>query len=168
MFIFTDIIMIKKIFLILTYYVHILIKKIIGYRSQDKLGHRAICKDYINSEWFMDRLGATCNMCNCELIYNIQATGAITSNITADRIDNNISHSLNNCKLCCVRCNAGKSNFNKFGKREIKNTIEFKIDDNINFIDDVKDVKNTIEFKIDDNIDFINDVEDIKIEDVKN
>jgi hypothetical protein len=41
-----------------------------------------------------------------------------------------------------VRCNASKSNFNKFGKREIKNTIDFKLDYNIGFI-------------LDDNIDFI-------------
>ena len=116
------------IFLIIIYYVHILRKKIVGYKGQDKLGHREICKDYITSDWFCDNLGATCNICKCELIYNIHANGAVSSNITADRINNNICHSLNNCKICCVRCNASKSNFNKFGKREIKN-------DNIEFLD---------------------------------
>jgi hypothetical protein len=93
MFIFTDIITIRILSLIITYYVHSLINQIFGYKSQDKLGHREILTDYINSDWFFDKLGATCNMCNCELIYNINANGAITSNITADRIDNNISHS---------------------------------------------------------------------------
>jgi hypothetical protein len=103
-------------------------KQIVGYRMQDKLGHREISKDYITSDWFFDKLGATCNICKCELIYNIGASGAVSSNITADRIDNNISHSLKKCKICCVRCNACKSKFNKFGKRESKN-------DNISFVD---------------------------------
>jgi hypothetical protein len=98
------------------------------------LGHRAICKDYINSDWFFDKLGATCNRCNGELIYNIGANGAITSNITADRIDNNIGHSLSNCKICCVRCNASKSNF-RSGKREIKAVIDLPLDETIEFID---------------------------------
>jgi hypothetical protein len=93
---------------------------IIGYRMQDKLGHGEILKYYITSNWFMDKLGATCNMCKCELIYTIHENGAITSNITADRIYHNIYHSFNNCKICCVRCNASKYNFNKFGSREIK------------------------------------------------
>jgi hypothetical protein len=74
-------------------------KQVSNYKLQEKLGKRKILTDYINGDWFIDKLGATCNMCNCELIYNIQANGAITSNITADRIDNNISHSLNNCKI---------------------------------------------------------------------
>ena len=110
-------------------------KKIVGYKIQDKAGHREIVKDYINSDWFIDKLGSTCNICKCELIYNIHANGSMTSNITADRIDNNISHSVSNCKICCVRCNASKSNFNKFGKREIKNKVECKIYDNIDFVD---------------------------------
>ena len=79
-----------------------------------------MCKDYITSDWLIGNLGSTCNICKCELIYDIHANGATTSNITADRINNNISHSLNNCKICCVRCTASKSNFNKFGKRKIK------------------------------------------------
>jgi hypothetical protein len=67
-----------------------------GYKVQDKLGHREICKDYINSDWFFDKLDGTCNRCTGELIYNINANGAITSNITADRINNNICHSVKN------------------------------------------------------------------------
>jgi hypothetical protein len=42
-----------------------------GYKVQDKLGHREICKDYINSDWFFDKLDGTCNRCNGELIYII-------------------------------------------------------------------------------------------------
>jgi hypothetical protein len=91
-------------------------------------------KDYITSVWLFDKLGATCNRCNGELMYNINANGAITSNITADRIDNNICHSVKNFKICCVRCNASKSNF-RFGKREIKAAIDFTVDENIEFID---------------------------------
>ena len=103
-------------------------KKINNYKIQDKLGHREICKDYINSNWFFDNLDETCNICKCELTYKLHGNGTITSNITADRINNNICHSIDNCKICCVRCNTSKSNFNKYGKREIKA-------DNIEFID---------------------------------
>ena len=77
---------------------------------------------------FCYNFGATCNICKCELIYTIHANGAKTSNSTADRISNNISHSLNTCKLCCVRCNTSTSKFDKFGTREIKH-------DNIGFVD---------------------------------
>ena len=81
------------------YFLHIE-QQIVGYKVQDKLGTRDIVKDfYINSDWFFDNLGATCNICKRELIYNIHTNGAITSNITADRINNNISHSLNSCKI---------------------------------------------------------------------
>ena len=92
---------------------------------QDKLGHPDICKVYITSDCFFDNLGKTCNTCKCELIYNMHANGAITLHITADRTNNNISHSLSNCKLCCVRCNASKSNVNKVETREIKDTMDF-------------------------------------------
>ena len=57
----------------------------------------------------------------------------MSSTITADRINNNICHSLNNCKICCVRCNASKSNVNKVETREIKDTMDFNQDDNIDF-----------------------------------
>ena len=73
---------------------------------QDKFGNRESCKDYSTSDWFFDNLGATCNICTCELLYTTHANGAVTSTITADRINNNMSHSLNKCKICCVRCNA--------------------------------------------------------------
>ena len=57
-----------------------------------------VCKDYITSDWFYN-LGATCNICKCELIFNIHANGAVSSTITADIIFNNIDHSLSNCKI---------------------------------------------------------------------
>ena len=78
---------------------------------KDNIGRREICKVYITSDRFGGNLGATCNICKCELIYNTHANGAVSSTITADRINNNICHSLNNCKICCVRFNAIKSNF---------------------------------------------------------
>ena len=95
---------------------------------QDKVGHREICKDYIINDWCVDNLGSTCHICRCQLLYTIHANGAVTSNITADIVNNNISHSLNNCKMCCGICNASKSNFNNFGQREIKH-------DNIDVVD---------------------------------
>ena len=65
-------------------------KQIIYYNMQEKLGHREIVKDYINSDWFFNNLGKPCNICKCELIYNIYNC-VITSIYTADRINNNKS-----------------------------------------------------------------------------
>ena len=100
-------------------------KKINNYKIQDKMGHREICKEYIDSNWFFNNLDKPCNICKGELSYKLHGNGAMTSNITADRINNNICHSVNNCQICCVRCNVNKSNFNKYGKREIKDNVEF-------------------------------------------
>ena len=100
---------------------------------KDNLGHREIREVYITSDWLFDNLGKTCNTRKCELIYNMHANGAITSHITADSMNNNVSHSLSNCKKWCVICNASKSNFNKFEKREIKDTMDFNQDDNTDF-----------------------------------
>jgi hypothetical protein len=62
--------------------------------------------NYITRDWFLDSVGKTCNACKCEFIYIIHANSWVAANITADRINNNISHSLDNCKICCVMCNA--------------------------------------------------------------
>ena len=54
----------------------------------------------------------------------------MSSIITADRINNKIGHSLSNCEICCMRCNASTSDVNRVGRREIKI-------DNIEFIDNI-------------------------------
>ena len=48
----TDILIINMISLIIIHYVHILKTKIVGYKIQDKLCKREICKDYSTSDCF--------------------------------------------------------------------------------------------------------------------
>jgi hypothetical protein len=117
---FTDTIIIHMLSLMLIHYLHSLIQNIIWYKTQDKLGNREMLKDnYITSEWCLHSLGRTCNECKCEFTYTIHANGDITSTITTDRTNNNISHSRDNCNICCVRWNASKSNFNKLGNGKL-------------------------------------------------
>jgi hypothetical protein len=77
-----------------------LIHKIIGHRAQDKLGNcEMFTNNYSTRDCLLDSFGRTCKECKRECIYTIHANGAITSNITADRINNNISHSRDNCNV---------------------------------------------------------------------
>ena len=72
-------------------------KKINGYRQQDKATKRLISKDnYITMDWFKHCFGTNCK-CGVELIYEY-TKGNITSNLTADRIDNDEDHNLCNIK----------------------------------------------------------------------
>ena len=84
-------------------------KKINGYRQQDKAAKRLISKDnYITMDWLKKCFGTNCK-CGVEFIYEY-TKGNITSNLTADRIDNDEDHNLCNIKPLCVLCNTSKSN----------------------------------------------------------
>ena len=83
--------------------------KIQGYKQQDKAAGRAIDKDkYITSEWFIERLNDICPSCNEDFKFKF-TNGKITdSDITADRLNNDISHEIDNCRICCQLCNNTK------------------------------------------------------------
>ena len=94
--------------------------KIDGYIQQDKKTKRYNPVNYIDVEWFSNRLdmiyldGSTfkkqCPDCNLpfELFFN--ENNDILSNISADRKDNNLGHNKSNIRLCCVKCNVKKGN----------------------------------------------------------
>ena len=86
-------------------------KKIQGYKQQDKKsGRQHNSDDYIDSEWFklQYRNNKKCPLCNTLFEVSILEDNKVTSNITADRIDNNKSHIKSNCNLVCVSCNVAK------------------------------------------------------------
>ena len=51
-----------------------------------------------------------CPNCNIILDIDIDLNNNITSNISADRIDNSKGHNKDNIKILCVDCNKKKSN----------------------------------------------------------
>ena len=94
--------------------------KIQNYIQQDILSGRIkkendtlYCKnvvidDYINYEWFMDQ-EFKCYLCGCNFYFELE-DGRVNSNISADRVDCSLPHTINNCKICCYQCNRCKTN----------------------------------------------------------
>jgi len=86
-------------------------QKIQGYKQQDKKnGRQQNSDDYIDPEWFklQYKTNKKCPLCNVSFEVSILEDNKVTSNITADRMDNNKPHIKSNCKLACVSCNVAK------------------------------------------------------------
>jgi len=87
--------------------------KIASYKHQDKIAGRIIDhQNYIDLDWFMNRLKygfQHCSCCNTAYYLHID-NGTIKSNITSDRIDCSLSHTVANCQFLCTECNRAKSN----------------------------------------------------------
>ena len=79
--------------------------KIKNYQIQDVKADRVIDVDkYVNHEWFMKRLTNTCCKCGCRFEFEIK-NGNLTSNMTAQRLDNEQPHHIDNCEAWCRGCN---------------------------------------------------------------
>ena len=86
-------------------------KKIDGYCDQDKKAKREISKDnYINVDWLSKCIGGRCKKCQDILSYEVSSSYTVKCNLTADRIDNDFGHDLDNITPMCVTCNTSKSN----------------------------------------------------------
>ena len=80
-------------------------RKIENYKVQDRKAKREIPKDgYVNTQWFMDNITNQCNYCGCGFTLSINK-GNVTTNLTCQRVDNEIIHTLDNCIAYCKRCN---------------------------------------------------------------
>ena len=80
-------------------------KKCDGYKGQDKADNRSIPSEgYVTANWFMEKMkaGQCCQERGCGLYVSSSGT---TSNITAQRLDNQVSHTIDNCIIMCTRCN---------------------------------------------------------------
>ena len=85
--------------------------KVDGYRQQDRQARREITQGrYITAEWLKDCLGKPCNNCNDCRMYERNERGRITSNLTAQRLNNDIAHELDNVVPLCIECNRALSN----------------------------------------------------------
>ena len=86
-------------------------QKINGYIQQDKKRSRYnTSDDYIDPDWFklQYKTNKKCPLCNVVFEVKIHEDNKVTSNISADRIDNNKPHIKSNCQLACVACNVAK------------------------------------------------------------
>jgi hypothetical protein len=74
------------------------VKKIQGYKEQDKKDNRPIDNknEYVNVEWLNNNIYKCCGKCGCCLD---------SKNITAQRLNNDLAHYLNNIVPFCNYCN---------------------------------------------------------------
>ena len=89
-------------------------RKIAGYIKQDLQAKRTINKDnFVNVEWLNNCINQTCRYCNTDLYIDLDNNDYITSNITANRINNKEAHHLDNIEPCCINCTCSLSNREK-------------------------------------------------------
>ena len=82
-------------------------RKIVNYKEQDKKAKREIPKNNyvnVNVQWFIDNISNNCNYCGCGFHTDMN-NGNISAKLTAQRKDNELTHTLNNIIPYCKRCN---------------------------------------------------------------
>jgi len=85
--------------------------KVDGYRQQDRQAGREIVPErYITPDWLRNCLGKPCHNCGDCLMHERNERGRITSNLTAQRDNNDIAHELENVFPMCIECNRALSN----------------------------------------------------------
>ena len=81
-------------------------KKCEGYKRQDRLAGREIVEEeYVTGDWFMSKTKVNARCSNCGDVSVSFDSGVIRSNITAQRNDNSLCHTVDNCILMCCHCN---------------------------------------------------------------
>ena len=79
--------------------------KIDGYKEQDlKAGRELNENNFVDVNFCMERLKGTCQKCGGDFHIEIKK-GALSSNFTCQRVDNNFSHTKDNCVAYCIYCN---------------------------------------------------------------
>ena len=85
--------------------------KIENYKRQDLEAHRLIDKaNYVTLDWFYEQLKqeTKCSLCGMDYYVVLNDDNDVVCNITIDRINNEIDHSKDNCRLLCMECNRGR------------------------------------------------------------
>ena len=83
--------------------------KVKGYVKQDKRADRVIEDNYVHVEWLSKCIGKKCGSCQTLLYCDVNNNNA-DCNITAQRLDNSLCHSIDNIIPYCVNCNVSQSN----------------------------------------------------------
>ena len=79
--------------------------KIEGYKKKQdmKAGREFNENNYVDVNFCMERLKGSCQKCGGDFHVEIK-NGALSSNFTCQRVDNNFSHSKDNCVAYCNYC----------------------------------------------------------------
>jgi hypothetical protein len=89
---------------------HYFDKKVNNYIKQDKKAGREIYDylqgdKYINIKWLKNCINKCCGGCGNKFTLDIDDNLNVSSDITAQRLDNTLPHILNNIEPMCVICN---------------------------------------------------------------
>jgi hypothetical protein len=78
--------------------------KVEGYKLQDKKGSREIDEEnYIDEHWCLQHFHGCCAHCSVKFYIEMKA-GKLSTNFTAQRLDNALGHSVDNCTPYCKYC----------------------------------------------------------------
>ena len=84
--------------------------KVMSYKEQDqKAGREIETDDYVDVKYLMNMINEHCQNCNEPLTIDFENDN-IVSNITCQRVDNEIAHFKSNCIPMCHQCNCAFSN----------------------------------------------------------
>ena len=84
--------------------------KVMNYVEQDKKSNRLIDDDeYVDVDFLMDMMNTQCENCNEPLVIDFE-DGKVSSNISCQRLNNELAHYKSNCIPLCVQCNCAFSN----------------------------------------------------------
>jgi hypothetical protein len=83
-------------------------QKVENYKKQDLSHGRRVTSNFVTTAWLKEQFGKTCPGCGDCLRFDVRG-GRVDSNLTADRLDNDECHHLNNITPCCITCNQRKS-----------------------------------------------------------
>ena len=83
-------------------------RKTLNDKEQDRKAKRSIPREgYINTQWFLDNINNQYNYCGCGFTIDMK-NGNTIINLTAQRKDNELTHTIENiipfCKLCNCSC----------------------------------------------------------------
>ena len=79
--------------------------KVEGYKKQAKVAGREIDEEnYIDEHWCLKHFHGCCAHCSVKFYIEMKA-GKLSTNFTAQRLDNTICHSVDNCTPYCKYCN---------------------------------------------------------------
>ncbi len=84
--------------------------KIEGYKYQDRKAGRELDKeDYIDVKWCVEKLkNGHCHKCGVSFDFEVKGS-KISSNFTAQRMENSLAHTKDNCQSWCCYCNCSAS-----------------------------------------------------------
>ena len=82
-----------------------------GYKQQDKKAKRPTdSENYINLNWLVKCFKTCCTSCGTSFEATVSFSGNLRCNLTANRIDNELGHDIDNIEPMCVSCNSSLSN----------------------------------------------------------